>query len=388
MKNVVLLGLVSLFADISTEMVYPIIPLYLVFAYGATPAIVGIIEGIAESLASLLKVFSGYISDRYKRKKPLAFIGYAATLIYKLGLIISTSWAGILGSRVVDRVGKGIRTSPRDVLVAESSSVSKLGKAFGLHKALDMLGSAIGILLAYLLIKDIGTDGNYKKVFMISIIPAIIALCVLGFVKEKKELSNAKTQKNLLQGFKGIDKQLKAFLIIAFIFTLGNSSNAFLILRAQNTGVNPSHVILLYFIYNLTASLFAFPLGKLSDRIGRKNLLVVGYVLFAIVYIGFAFVKNTITVICLFFLYGIYTALTAGVERAYIAEVAPPSFKGTMLGMHSTLVGIALLPASIIAGILWDFVSPVAPFLYGGTLALIAAISLYIIMPSPKSYSS
>ena len=185
-KNIVFLGLVSFFADISSEMVYPLIPLYLTSAFGATPVLVGIIEGIAESVASLLKVFSGYVSDKYKRKKPLAFLGYAAGLFYKLALIFAGSWVGILFARVIDRFGKGIRTAPRDVMVSESADKEHMGKAFGIHKALDMAGSAIGILLSFFLLKSVG-EGGYKTIFALSAIPVILALAMFGFVKEKKE---------------------------------------------------------------------------------------------------------------------------------------------------------------------------------------------------------
>lgn len=385
MRNIWLLGLVSFFCDVSTEMVYPLIPLYLVSSFGATPALVGIIEGIAESLASLLKVFSGYASDKFKRKKPIAFAGYSTAIIYKLALILSTSWVGILTARVIDRIGKGVRTAPRDVLVAENAQAGKLGNAFGLHKALDMAGSALGILLAFFLLKGSKGEFNYKFVFIISIIPSIIGLCILSMVKENKVKRPVKKKENLIAGFKQLDTRLKLFLLVAFVFTLGNSSNTFLLLRAQNVGFDATNVILLYFIYNLVSSIFALPLGKLSDKIGRKKLLVAGYISFSIVYLGFALATNKITIILVFILYGIYTALTAGVERAFIAEVSPKEYKGTMLGLHSTLVGIALLPASIIAGVLWDKVSPATPFIVGSALALIAAVSLSIIMRSYKA---
>jgi len=185
MWNVIFLGLVSFFSDISSEMVYPIIPLYLTSAFGATPALVGVIEGISESVASLLKVFSGYVTDKYKRKKPTAFIGYTTGVIYKFALILANSWGGILGARVIDRVGKGIRTAPRDVMVCESAVKGQAGKAFGIHKALDMAGSAIGILIAYVLLKNMGGSFDYKKIFLISVIPALIGLCVFFLIKEK-----------------------------------------------------------------------------------------------------------------------------------------------------------------------------------------------------------
>lgn len=376
-RNIILLGLISCFADISSEMVYPLIPLYLTAAFGATPVLVGLIEGIAESIASLLKVFSGYISDRFQHKKAIAFSGYATGLLYKIALIFATSWNGILSARVIDRFGKGIRTAPRDVMVSESADQNNMGKSFGIHKMLDMAGSAMGILLSFILLKKIGSNPkSYKMIFAISILPIVIALLLFFFVHEKKEKRQPMQREYFWKNISQLDHNLKLYLVIAFLFTLGNSSNSFLLLRAYNIGFDSSTTILLYFIYNLTASLFAIPCGKLSDKIGRKHLLVGGYLTFSLVYFGFAFCTSKPLMILIFVVYGIYTAMTAGAERAFIAEIAPTKLKGTMLGLHSTLVGIALLPASVIAGFLWDKIGVFAPFMFGGILSLIAALLL------------
>ncbi len=380
MWNVILLGLVSFFSDISAEMVYPIIPLYLTAVFGATPTLVGVIEGIAESLASLLKVFSGYITDKRGKKKPVAFVGYAAGLVYKAALIFAGSWVGVLGARVIDRVGKGIRTAPRDVMVSESADKNQMGKAFGIHKALDMAGSAIGIIISYLLLKNAGENFAYKKLFAISIIPAVFGLLMFFFIKEKKEHNQVTKREPFWQNMKRLDGQLKLYLMVAFLFTLGNSSNTFLLLRAKNVGFDDTGVILLYFIFNLTASILSIPLGKLSDKIGRKKLLVAGYLVFSSVYFGFAFASSQAVIVAVFVLYGLYTAMITGVERAFIAEISPKELKGTMLGMHSTVVGIALLPASVIAGLLWDGFGAPAPFLFGSGMSLAAALILLFFM--------
>ena len=383
MWNILFLGLVSFFADISAEMVYPIIPLYLTSTFGATPALVGLIEGIAESLASLLKVFSGYISDRSQKKKRLAFIGYMTGLIYKITLLHATSWIGILFARVIDRIGKGIRTSPRDVMVSESSPPNRLGQAFGLHKALDMAGSAIGILLAYFIVQGNLNSSTYKTLFLVSMIPALIGLSMFTFIREKKGHS-VKTREPFWRRFRELDKNLKLYLLVVFIFTLGNSSNTFLLLRAKSVGFDNASVILLYFLYNLSASLLALPFGKRSDKVGRRRVLVAGYLIFALVYLGFGFAYNQTMIIICFLLYGLYTAMITGVERAYITEISPSDLKGTMLGLHSTLVGIALLPASVIAGVLWDLFGAVVPFIFGSSLALAAALVLVFFMPKLK----
>jgi len=385
MRNIFFLGLISFFTDISTEMVYPLIPLYLVSTFGATPALVGVIEGIAESLASLLKVFSGYLTDRFQKKKSIAFLGYAAGIVYKLVLIFAGSWLGILGARVIDRIGKGIRTAPRDVLISESVDQASMGKGFGFHKAMDMLGSAIGILAVYFILRSFGGNENidYKRLFVISIVPAVLGLCMFFFVKQRKS-QQIKKREPFWKNVKEIDGQLKLYLLVVFLFTLGNSSNTFLLLKAKSTGFDNMSVILLYFIYNIVASVLSMPLGKLSDRIGRKNLLVPGYIAFALCYLGFAFAGTQASMTAVFVLYGVYTAMITGVERAFVAEISPQALKGTMLGFHSTVSGIALLPASIIAGLLWDTFGAAVPFVFGASMAGIAALILIVFMKNTK----
>lgn len=381
-RNIILLGLISCFADISSEMVYPLIPLYLTAAFGTTPMLVGVIEGIAESLASLLKVFSGYISDRFQRKKSLAFFGYATGVVYKIALIFAGSWTGILLARVIDRFGKGVRTAPRDVMVSESADKNEMGKAFGIHKMLDMAGSAVGIALSFLLVRSIG-EGGYKTIFAVSIIPVVLALGLFFFVHEKKEPRAAVQREPFWKNVSRLDGRLKLYLAVTFLFTLGNSSNSFLLLRAADIGFSSSDTIALYFVYNVTASILAIPCGKLSDRVGRKRLLVGGYLTFSVVYFGFAFCNAKPMMVLIFVIYGVYTAMTAGVERAFIAEIAPPELKGTMLGLHSTLAGIALLPASVIAGALWDGVGASAPFLWGAVLSMASAGILALFLRAP-----
>lgn len=375
-SNIVILGLVSFFTDIGTEMVYPILPLYLTTVLGASPAIIGVMEGIAESLASILKLASGMIADKYDNKKQLAFIGYLASFFNKVIILFSVSWTGVLLARIVDRFGKGIRTAPRDALVAESAKNGELGAAYGLHKAFDMLGASIGILLAFLLMTSYGADG-FRNIFMLSMIPAIIGpLCVL-FVKGGKKKSEPK---KLEFQWKALDTRLKLFLVVIFIFTLGNSSNSFILLRAYHAGFSSTNAILLYFVFNLVASLLSVPIGKLSDRIGRKYTLPAGYFLYGVVYLGIGLLSSEAAFWGLFAVYGVSTALTAGGERALIAEIAPPNLKGSALGLHSAIVGIGLLPASVIAGILWEAAGQAAPFVLGGCLALFAGIAVAIVL--------
>ncbi len=374
-SNIVLLGLVSLFADMSTEMVYPLIPLYLTATLGASPAIVGVIEGIAESIASLLKVFSGYIGDVYQNKKKLAFAGYSASVVYKIILLLAASWPGVLAARVVDRTGKGIRTAPRDALVAQSSDGGQLGGSFGLHKMLDMAGSALGVIFAYFFI---ATDFGYHKAFLFSIIPAVIGIAIIFAVREDKSCIS-KCEKISLKGLR-LDGKLKAYLAVIFVFCLGNSSNAFLLLKAQDRGFSASQVILLYLVFNVAASALALPMGQLSDKLGRSKILVPGYLIYGCVYLGFALLSAKAAVPLLFIAYGAYTALIGGAERAFIVERAPGQLKGTVLGLYGMIQGIGLLLSSMIAGLLWEQVDSDAPFLFGGLIGIASAIMIRTIL--------
>ena len=379
MTNVIFIGFASFFADISSEMVYPIIPLYLASVFGATPGLIGLIEGFAGLLSGLLKIFGGYATDKFQKKKRLAFIGYATGLLYKIILITAGSWAGIMLARVVDRLGKGIRMVPRDVLVFESTEQHQIGKAFGIHKAMDMAGSALGILTAYLIMR-FSHNFSYRSIFVLSIFPTLMCLGMFIFIREKKSIPLPVVRESLLRNYQRLDVQLKLYLLVALLFTLGNSSNTFLLLRAKSLGIGDASVILLYFVYNLSASLLSIPMGRLSDQVGRKKLLVSGYLIYTLVYLGFAFAKQPGFLFASFTLYGAYTAMVSGVERAYIAEISPPDLKGTMLGMHATIVGVALLPASVIAGLLWDTFGVAVPFVFGSCLSLSAALVLFFLM--------
>lgn len=364
-----------MFVDMSTEMVYPLVPLYLTATLGASPAIVGVIEGLAESIASLLKVFSGYLGDVYHNKKRLAFAGYSASVIYKIFLLLAASWPGVLVARVIDRTGKGIRTAPRDALVAQSSDVKKLGGSFGLHKMLDMAGSSLGALLAYIFV---ATNFGFHKAFLFSIIPAVIGVLIIFAIREDKNRETV-CEKLTLKGLK-FDGKLKVYLAVIFIFCLGNSSNTFLLLKAQERGFSAAQVILLYLIFNVSASVLAIPSGKLSDRFGRSKILVPGYLIYGLVYLGFSFLSEKPAIVILFIAYGAYNAFISGAERAFIVENSPPGFKGTILGLYGMLQGIGLLLSSIIAGLLWDHINSDAPFLFGGMIGILSAIIILLIL--------
>lgn len=377
MLNIILLGITSFLTDISSEMVYPLLSVYLVSTLGASAAIVGLIEGIAESMASLLKVFSGYFSDKIRLRKPFTILGYSASAAGKFFLFISTGWGYVLFARIIDRFGKGVRTAPRDALITESCGQGKRGTAFGLHRAMDTAGAAIGVLLAYFLIK--GFKGNFKDIFFISLIPAVIALLFLFLVKEKRAADRHPREK--IEFKWGIlDRRLKLFLIFTFIFTLGNSSNQFLLLRAKTLGNPLPTVILFYLVFNIISSLVVYPASRLSDRIGRKKLIVAGYFVYGLVYLGFALNKSPHTFWLLFGLYGIYAGFTEGVEKALVSDIAPLKLRATAIGLHATLVGIGLFPASFLAGILWKVAGPAAAFYFGATMGVLASIGFWFVL--------
>jgi MFS family permease len=377
MFNIILLGITSFLTDISSEMVYPILPIFLVSTLGASPAILGLVEGIAESLASLMKVFSGYWSDRIAKRKPFAIFGYFSSTVGKLILFIAASWPYVLVARVIDRFGKGMRTAPRDALIAESSSEGKRGAAFGLHRAMDTAGAAIGALTAYFLIT--GFKENLRSVFLFSLVPAFLGVTVLFFVREKKSAPAAVSRK-LEFRWHALDKRLKLFLIFTFIFTLGNSSNQFLLLRAKNMGSGIGEVILMYLVYNIVYASVAYPASRLSDTIGRKKLLVAGYLFYGLVYLGFAVNQSALSLWVLFGMYGLYIGFTEGVEKALVSDIAPQDLRATAIGLHATLVGIGLLPASLLAGLLWKFFGASAPFYFGGLMGIFASISFWFIL--------
>ncbi len=375
MYNIIILGIVSFLIDVSSEMVYPLVPIYLTSKLGVAPTVVGIIEGIAESLASLVKVFSGYISDKFKRRKPLAIGGYAFSAIGKVFLVLANSWLWVLFSRIIDRFGKGVRTAPRDALIAECSEQGCSGRSFGLHKAMDNLGAVVGIVLAYYLF--VYYKGDFIPVFLISVIPAILGVLVLFLVREKKQRT-IMTAKKLKFQWGSLDLRLKWFLVVLFIFTLGNSSNQFLLLRAKSLGWSTNVTILLYLTFNVIATLVSYPAGRLSDKFGRRTFLVFGYLFYGLVYLGFAIVKTPEMLWLLFGIYGIYTGLTGSVEKALVADIAPEDKRATLIGLHAMVVGIGLLPASVLAGFLWSRFGAPAPFYFGGVMGILAGVALFI----------
>jgi MFS family permease len=375
--NLYITSLGSFFTDISTEMIYPLIPIFLTKTLGAATGIVGLIEGIAESTAALTKYFSGNISDRIRKRKPVAIAGYSFSVIGKLILYFAFSWPLVLLARFIDRLGKGIRTAPRDALISESVSPSERGRAFGFHRAADTLGAGLGVLFAYFIVRSQRFDTSIRDIFLISAIPAVLGVIVLLLLVETKKDDIRNLRKI---DFKGFSLPLKIFLLITFGFSLGNSSNQFLILRAEGFNIGILNVLLLYLLYNITYAIFSYPAGYFSDVIGRRRVLVLGYLLYSSVYMLSAFAKSALYMLIAFFLYGLYSAFTEGIERAVVSDFSRAEERATALGAHSMLTGIGLFPASFAAGLLWDKFGAEAPFIFGAVTSFISAVAMWIFL--------
>ncbi|HEY3297348.1 MAG TPA: MFS transporter, partial [Armatimonadota bacterium] len=350
------------------------------------------IEGVAESTASILRMFSGWLSDRLGSRKWLTVAGYGLSTLSKPLLSITTGWHQVLGIRFADRLGKGIRSAPRDALIADVTDSKNRGVAFGFHRAMDTIGALTGPLLAYFLLRSfVGAGGArgipadlYRKIFLFSAVPAALGVLILiVFVSEARQIKAGEAPPSLrLHGF---STRFKKFLVVTVLFSLGNSSDAFLILRAQNVGISALNILLVYVLFNTVEALFDTAAGAVSDRIGRRHVMIAGYLVFALVYAGFGLARHPITIWLLFGVYGLYSALTQGVQKAFAADLIGKNGRGTGLGAYQMLSGLALFPASVIAGYLWSRVSPAAAFYYGAATALSAAVLLAIFFPASST---
>ena len=376
-KNIVVLSITSFFADVSSEMLYPIIPIFLTSVLGVPVSILGLIEGVAESTASVMKALSGWLSDIFRKRRGFVILGYFLSSVGKLLLFFAYTWPIVLIARFVDRFGKGVRTSPRDALLADSSPAEYMGKAFGFHRAADTLGACLGPLLALLFL--VALKDNIRQVFLIAFIPAILAVITLIFFLKDKPIStpgmvNHFPSRGWKIGLKEFSPKFKKFILISSIFAAGNSSDAFLILRSKDIGLSLTLVILAYVVYNITYSALSFPFGILSDKIDRKWVIIGGFAVFALVYFGFGLYVNRFMVWPLFAVYGFYMAMTDGVSKAYISDMVGAESRATAIGLYYCVTGILTLFASLIAGLLWTLVGKQAPFLYGAIAASGAAI--------------
>ena len=378
-RNILFTGVTSFLTDTSVKMVYSVMPMFLL-SIGASKTSLSLIEGIAESTAALVKTLSGFWSDKIGKNKPFMLIGYGiSALVIPIYAFVATPMQ-VLYLRFVERFGKGIRTAPRDSLIAGSVTNGETGKSFGLQKAMDNSGAIVGPLAAFALL--IFFPNNYKLIFLLAGIPAILSIFVIFFgIKEAKKNKDSLFKKF---HFKDFPRKYYLFLSIIFIFTLGNSTDALLMVKANEVGVKVAFIPLVYLVTSIVSVLLAIPLGTLSDKIGKEKLLIAGFLIYAVVYYGFGVTKSVSTIVALFALYGLYSAATDGIQKAFVSDIIDKNKQGTGLGIYNALLGITLLPASLIAGLLYDKVNSSVPFYFGAATAIVSAIMMLLFAWSGK----
>jgi MFS family permease len=391
-SNVLALSAVSLLNDTSSEIIYPLLPTFLALTLGASPFAIGLIEGIAESVASLLKLVSGYVSDKFGNRKLPVFIGYAFAALTRPFLSFVTTWPQVLFVRTADRVGKGIRGSPRDALIASSTPVERRGFAFGFNRAADNMGAVLGPIIAFLLLYFIAvnhespTAREYQQVFLYASIPVVFGLLVIVFFVREKEADRPVNgiREPVKLSLRGFDSTFKWYLAVLALFTLSNSTDAFLLLRARQAGIDPPLLPLLWMVLNISKVLSSLAFGHMSDRVGRRILIVSGWAVYALVYAGFAVVSSPWQAWTLFIIYGTYFGLTEGTEKALVADMVDEDKRGTAFGFYNLAYGITVLPASILFGLVWTEFGASAAFLASATVSIIAAVLfLSVVKPRP-----
>lgn len=391
-RNVWAVSLTSFLMDISSEMVINILPLFLFNVLGVRMSLIGVIEGIAEATASLLKLFSGWFSDRLRARKWLAVSGYAISALVKPFFYFANSWITIAAVRFTDRVGKGIRTAPRDALVADSVTEKTRGLAFGFHRAADTAGATLGLLVALGVVWYVQSnvvhlgESTFRIIVLVSLIPAALAVLTLAIGAQDVPVTGQRAAPKF--AFKSLGKPFMVFMVIVSVFEIGNSSDAFLVLRAQERGLSVTGILSMLVVFNLVYTLVSTPAGALSDRIGRKRLIIAGWLVYAVVYLGFGLAQTAVQVWVLYAFYGLYYGLAYGTSKAMIADLVPENVRGTAYGTYNAAIGILDFPASVIAGVLWQGVGAwtglgaAAPFIFGSAAALLAALLMATWMPA------
>jgi MFS family permease len=381
-KQVIILGMVSLFTDIASEMLYPITPIFLTAVLGSSMAVVGMIEGIAEVTAGLLKGYFGNLSDKLGKRSVFVVIGYGISALAKPLPGIFQNIPTVLLSRVSDRVGKGVRTAPRDALLA-SYSDGNSGAVFGFHRAMDTLGAAIGPVVALILLNFY--PNNFQLIFLVAFVPSVIAVFFTLLVKDRSTSAKIKTKKNYIEFWKTAPAEYKKVIVLITLFSLVNSSDVFLILKSKDVSHSSSLAIFGYVFYNIIYAAASYPLGGLSDKYGKRNIFASGLLVFSIVYIGFAFIKNIDFIWLLFALYGIYAASTEGVSKAWISDLIPNELRGSAIGLITMLSSFAIMLGSFLTGILWDQFGSQVPFLLSAIVSLIIAVIIFVKTTPEKS---
>jgi len=379
-RNVFFLGVVSFLTDVSSEMIYPLIPVFLTTVLGAGMEFVGLVEGIAESTASLLKLFSGWISDRLGMRKRLVLGGYGLSTISRPLMAAATAGWHVLVVRFADRAGKGIRTSPRDALIADFSGPEERGRSFGFQRGMDHAGAIVGPLIAFGMLQYLAW--GYRTIFWWAFLPGLLSIVVILWgVTERPPAADDVPP--ILFNLAPFDRRFRLFLLLIGLFTLGNSSDAFLILRAKQVGVPVAHLPLLWIALHITKMVSSLPAGIASDRIGRRALIISGWSVYALVYLGFAFATSIWQIWGLFLAYGLFFGLTEGVEKAMVADLVPEPLRGTAYGLYNGAIGLAALPASLIMGLLWETMGLHAAFGFGTVMAMLAAGGLWLLLRQP-----
>lgn len=396
-RNVWAVSLTSFFMDVSSEMVINILPLFLANVLGVKTNLIGVIEGVAEATASVLKLFSGWLSDRLRARKRLAVLGYGLSALSKPFFYSAASWTAIAGVRWVDRVGKGLRTAPRDALIADSIAPEQRGFAFGFHRAADTSGAVFGILIALLIVwlaqansLQLG-EATFRAIVLVSVIPAILAVVSLMAIARDVPVTSQRAAPSF--AFKSLGRPYMTFMVIVSMFTLGNSADAFLVLRAQERGLDVLGVLGMLATFNLVYALVSTPAGRLSDRIGRRRVIVAGWLIYAIIYLGFAVAQAAWQIWALYAIYGAFYGLAYSTANALIADLVPAELRGTAYGTYNAVIGLLAFPASVIAGVLWQGAGdwpgfgPSAPFVFGGVMALLAAGLMVVWSPRQAGQS-
>jgi MFS family permease len=379
-RNTFLFAIASLFSDISTEMLYPVLPVFLTQTLKATGSIVGLVDGFAQAMQNIVQGFSGALSDKLQKRKGIALAGYLMAAVAKPLMGLSTVWQGVFGARLLDRLGAGTRSAPRDALLASSVDEKDRGRAFGLEGLGDNAGAFLGPLLAVFLLYTLHV--GIRAIFYLAIIPGLLAFFTVLLAREPHtaETAKAKIDVSLRQFPKGYWK----YLLVTALFGLGNSSNAFLILRTQDMGASLRTTILIYAAFNLVAALISYPAGSLSDTWDRKNILLASFVIFLIAYLGFALTKNIVLVAALFVFYGLYQGIFRAVGKAFASDFVPEHLRASAIGWFSTTVGLLQLVASVVAGLLWDRIGHAAVFYYGAVFAVVGSIGLLLLIPAKQ----
>ena len=377
-RNTFLLAFASLFSDVSTEMLYPVLPVFLTQTLKASGSIVGVVDGFAQATQNIVQGFSGTLSDKLQKRKSIAIAGYLLAAIAKPLMGLSTVWQGVFGARLLDRLGAGTRAAPRDALIASSVDENDRGRAFGLEGFGDNLGAFLGPLLAVFFLYSLHV--GIRAIFLLAIIPALLAFFMVLMVREHPAAVAAKSKIDFSLG--QFPKGYWQYLLVIALFGLGNSSNSFLILQSQDIGASLETTILIYAAFNLVAALISYPAGSLSDRWGRKNILLASFVIFLIAYLGFALTQNIILIAALFVFYGAYEGIFRSVGKAFASDFVPEHLRASGIGWYSTTVGLLQLVASVVAGLLWDRVGHGAVFLYGAAFGVVGSVGLLVLSPA------